>query len=100
MKGAPLDSAYLQQRPRTGADGGYRLSLIREMLDELDGLGNHAELVGIHYSPGQQQSVKVLGLSFFQWNVNRDLMPPVFHIPSLDIAVFWGDDHGGGARLI
>jgi hypothetical protein len=44
--------------------------------------------------------VEVLGLGFFQRNINGNVVSPLLHIPSLDLAVFWGDDHGSRTGII
>src|SRR5215475_9544759 len=43
--------------------------------------------------------MKVFGLGFSQRNINRNFMPPILHIPSLDLVVLWGDNHCGYARV-
>jgi len=80
---APANRSRFEQRPRAVTDRGYGFAGIRELLYKLNGRGIQAQMVGVHHSTRQEQSVEFFGIGGIQRNVHGDFFPPILLVQPL-----------------
>ena len=96
----PAHATGFDQRPGSMADHAHGLARVDEGFDEGDGLGLHAQRIGIDDTARQYQRVVILRVRIIECLVDLDFSSPFLFAPAVHFAPFEGDHFGVGAGFI